>query len=58
MPPRRLQLYGQLNYQTSFRDIKITKFGMGMEMCISNPGQRDRLFCSVPSPSSLADAAG
>ncbi|HHO0773222.1 TPA: IS4 family transposase [Aeromonas hydrophila] len=41
-----LQLYGQRwGIETSFRDIKDYKFGMGMgDVHISNPVRRDRLF--------------
>ena len=43
---KALQLYGQRwGIETSFRDIKDYKFGMGMgEVHISNPVRRDRLF--------------
>ena len=41
---KALQLYGQRwRIETSFRDIKDYKFGMG-EVHISNPARRDRLF--------------
>lgn len=43
---KALQLYGQRwGIETSFRDIKDYKFGMGMgDVHISNPVRRDRLF--------------
>lgn len=43
---KALQLYGQRwGFETSFRDIKDYKFGMGMvEVRISNPARRNRLF--------------
>ncbi|EBX7708781.1 IS4 family transposase [Salmonella enterica subsp. enterica serovar Moero] len=43
---KALQLYGQRwGIESSFRDIKDYKFGMGMgEVRISNPARRDRLF--------------
>lgn len=43
---KALQLYGQRwGIETSFRDIKDYKFGMGMgEVHIKNPARRDRLF--------------
>jgi len=43
---KALQLYGQRwGIETSFRDIKDYKFGMGMgEVRISNTARRDRLF--------------
>ena len=50
---KALQLYGQRwGIESSFRDIKDYKFGMGMgEVRIGNPARRNDCFCLACWPS-------